>query len=118
LVQLPERSWLLALAAGANLIGIGLFVSRVRAPATTRWFGYGTQRFGLPALGLVDRSAGMTDLSTCADLGHAAWAPSAAAIDGEIGFMPTGSVGSCRRDARRNPVGSKPVLSRTVAGDP
>jgi hypothetical protein len=71
------------LATGTNLVGISLFVSRVRAPDAARWFGYGTQLLGLPALalGLTDIFAGTADLSTWANLGYAAWALGAAVVD-------------------------------------
>jgi len=71
------------LATGANLMGIGLFVSRVHAPEAARWFGYGTQLLGIPALalGLSDLAVGTADLSTWGNLGYAAWALGAAVVD-------------------------------------
>lgn len=75
------------LSTGVNLMGIGLFVSRVHAPNSSKWFGYGTQLLGLPALGLglTDVIQGTTDLSTWADFGYAAWALGAVVIDHVLG---------------------------------
>ena len=70
-------------ATGTNCMGMGLFLTRVHAHRAARWFGYGTQLFGIPALalGLSDVLTGTTDLSTWANLGYAAWAAGAAFID-------------------------------------
>jgi len=83
----PKLSFLrdpdLWLATGVNLMGIGLFTSRVHAPEAARWFGYGTQMLGIPALtlGLLDVMRGSADLSTFANFGYAAWALGAAVVD-------------------------------------
>lgn len=71
------------LATGTNLVGIGLFVTRAHAPTAARWFGYGTQLLGIPAivLGLSDVMTGAADLSTWANFGYAAWALGAAVVD-------------------------------------
>jgi len=71
------------LSSGVNLMGMGLFLTRVHAPNAAKWFGYGTQLLGLPALvlGVTDIIHGSVDLSTWANLGYAAWAIGAAALD-------------------------------------
>lgn len=71
------------LATSANLMGMGLFLSRVHAPNAAKWFGYGTQLLGLPALalGLTDIIHRLADLSTWANLSYAAWAIGAATVD-------------------------------------
>jgi hypothetical protein len=71
------------LSTTVNLMGTGLFISRVHNPEAAEWFGYGTQLMGIPALalGISDLSKGQADFSTYANLGYAAWAIYAVTVD-------------------------------------
>jgi hypothetical protein len=71
------------LGTSVNVIGTGLFVTRVHAPKAARWFGHGTKLLGIPALTLsiIDIHQKTTDLATWANLAYATWAMGATAID-------------------------------------
>jgi hypothetical protein len=71
------------LATSANLVGTGLFVTRVHAPSAAKWFGYGTQALGIPALAFAidDLVGGQPDFSTWANLTYAAWSMFSFTVD-------------------------------------
>jgi len=71
------------LATGVNIVGTGLFLTRVHAPGAAKWFGYGTQLLGIPALTLaiIDISNNSTDLATWANMGYAAWSLYSVTVD-------------------------------------
>jgi len=71
------------LATSANVIGTGLFITRVHAPSVAPVLGYGTQLMGAPILAssIADIAGKRTDFSTWAGIGYAAWALGAATID-------------------------------------
>lgn len=71
------------LSTSVNLVGTGLFLTRVHHPPSAKWFGYGTKVLGLPALalGISDLYQNQTDFSTYANLNYAAWALYAITVD-------------------------------------
>lgn len=71
------------LSTSVNVIGTSLFIARVHHPPSAKWFGYGTQLMGIPALtlSLRDISKGNTDFATWANMGYAAWALGATLVD-------------------------------------
>ncbi len=63
------------LATAVNIVGTGLFLTRVHEPGAAKWFGYGTLLLGIPALALAvsDITNGSTDFATWSNLGYATW---------------------------------------------
>jgi hypothetical protein len=83
----PDNSWLAQpdfwIATGANLAGIGLFMSRVHAPQAAPAFGYLAQGIGIPAaiVGIADLATGQTGPTTIGLLAYAGWALGSAFVD-------------------------------------
>ncbi|MCU0473716.1 MAG: hypothetical protein MUC93_10180 [Bacteroidales bacterium] len=71
------------LATTVNIVGTGLFLTRVHAPEAAKWFGYGTQLLGIPALALavVDITNRSTDFATWSNMGYAAWSIFSVTVD-------------------------------------
>ena len=71
------------LSTSINVVGTALFLTRVHWPAASKWFGYGTELLGIPALvfGILDITHGTVDFSTWAKLAYSAWALYAFSVD-------------------------------------
>ena len=86
-LQSQERNWYEApgfwIATATNLAGIGLFITRVHAPAAAPAFGYATQAMGLPAaaFGVLDIVTGRVGASTIGLFAYTGWAFLSAIVD-------------------------------------